>query len=373
MSCGNLSLKIGEIQYAAYTLRPLPDFGTEFILKNTLQHGTLLRILFQEVGIGFASLQPKLALGDAPLSELLPAARSLVGRIFKQKFSSERAQSTGAGGQILQQSVRLAFVDAYYRSQGLCAWEGLRIPRSHRLVDLVSLTSQLQESRAGIQRFKIKLDVAELGGAAEFLHRGCSAWMDRVRIRLDFNYRWDRAQVREFLRQCGPGRDLVEFIEDPYPLEAMAWIQDQREFGVAFALDHLQLLELPYTSQAPFRVIVLKPAAQDVRERITWAKLWNLPVVITHYLDHPVGQMGAAWVAAALMGRGEALRVLGLEDLDVHSLRLLEGGLDGSGQYETESFAAALPDSINGQVHPPPGTGLGWDEQWSTVSWSALD
>ena len=103
---------------------------------------------------------------------------------------------------------------------------------------------------------------------------------DRVRLRLDFNGNGDAsARVAAALP-----RERIDFVEDPCPYDAATWTRLRAETRLRFALDRGD-------AEEGVDVLVVKPAVQDVPRT---AK----EIVITSYMDHPIGQLHAAYVAA---------------------------------------------------------------------------
>ena len=102
---------------------------------------------------------------------------------------------------------------------------------------------------------------------------------ERVRLRLDFN------NDGEAFARVGPTlpRERIDFIEDPCPYDPVAW-REIRQRGFRLALDRQVSVEA-------VDVLVVKPAVQDVPDVA-------IPVIITSYMDHPIGQLHAAYVAA---------------------------------------------------------------------------
>jgi O-succinylbenzoate synthase len=102
---------------------------------------------------------------------------------------------------------------------------------------------------------------------------------DRVRLRLDFNGDGDAfARVAPTLP-----RERIDFIEDPCPYDAATW-REIRQRGFRLALDR-------HVATESVDVLVVKPAVQDVPNV-------DIPIIITSYMDHPIGQLHAAYVAA---------------------------------------------------------------------------
>jgi len=91
-------------------------------------------------------------------------------------------------------------------------------------------------------------------------------------------------------------------------------------------------------------VLVVKPAIQDIPQT-------NKEVVITSYMDHPVGQFGAAYFAAKFPS---------------HRCGLFTHVL-----YERNEFIEAIR-SDGARLLPPQGTGVGFDELLEKLPWKKL-
>jgi len=135
-------------------------------------------------------------------------------------------------------------------------FDGLTIPRSHW---------PGSDPPEGFEIAKVKMP----GGALP----------DRVRLRLDFNGDGDAfARLATTLP-----RERIDFVEDPCPYDPARW-REIRRLGFRFALDRVVATDA-------VDVLVVKPAIQDVPQA-------DIPIIITSYMDHPIGQLHAAYAAA---------------------------------------------------------------------------
>ena len=250
------------------------------------REGALLR-----VEGGFADVHPWPELGDAPLDEQL----ALLGR--------------GQTTQLTRASLHWARVDAEARTRGVSLFEGVAIPLSHWSGN---------EPPPEFDTVKTK---------------GVLPVPERVRIRIDFNA---RLTPGEFVRVAETlPRDRIDFVEDPCEYDERVWARLRRETGLRLALDRFE---------GAADVLVHKPALQ------TSFPAFDGEVVVTSYMDHPVGQSFAAYVAASH-------RVSARCGLFTHVL------------YEPNAFSERLR-ADGARLLPPEGTGIGFDDLLEDLPWT---
>ena len=279
------------IWYAPYELvarRALNARATEL-----RRRGALIR-----VDDGFADVHPWPELGDAPLEEQL----ALLAR--------------GETTSLTRASLRFARLDAEARAAGRWLFEGVTIPESHWPGG---------EPPSGFDTVKLKC-------GPDF---DASSLPDGLRIRLDFNATLD---AEMFARIAATLPDSVEFVEDPCPYDADVWRELRARTGVRLALDRRESVE-------GVDVLAVKPAVQDVPSV-------DRELVITSYMDHPLGQLAAALVASQ-SGTSDRCGVV------THVL------------YEPNEFSERL--RIDGsRLVAPAGTGFGFDDLLEAQSWRKL-
>lgn len=260
------------------------------------RRGALLR-----VGSGFADIHPWPELGDLPIDEQL----AMLAR-------GEETALTAA-------SVRFARLDGAARLEGRSLFEGLTIPESH-------WPAGAGEAPDAFDTIKVKMP----GGVLP----------DQGRLRLDFNAAVDAA---EFERIAGfLPRERIDFVEDPCPYDPSVWSGLRKRLGLRLALDR-------EVASAGVDVLLVKPAVQMVEAS-------ELPVgmeiVVTSYMDHPVGQLHAAAVASRLATSSRC-------GLVTHLL------------YQPNAFSERL--QIDGaRLVPPRGTGIGFDDLLDGLPWVRL-
>jgi O-succinylbenzoate synthase len=160
---------------------------------------------------------------------------------------------------------------------------------------------------------------------------------DGVRIRIDFNAALD---AEDFVRIAATlPRERIDFIEDPCSYDADVWRDLRARTGLRLAVDRGLACDA-------VDVLVHKPALQA-----SWPS-FDGEIVVTSYMDHPVGQLMAACLAAS----HEVSDRCGLM---THVL------------YEPDPFIDAIRTD-GARLLPPPGTGIGFDDLLEHLSWKRL-
>ena len=274
-----------------YRLVPKRSLGAS--ARPGPRDGALLRF-----GDGFADLHPWPELGDPPLDEQLAVL------------------SRGGTTRQIAASMRLAAADADARRRGVSLFAGLTIPASHW---------------PGSDP-PAEFDTAKVKGAAGL--------PDRVRLRIDFNL---TLSPQAFLSLAASlPRERIDFVEDPCPYDPATWRELRLQSGIPLALDRVT----PAAGEAGFDLLVHKPALEVEFPR------FEGEIVVTSYMDHPVGQFGAAWVAASR-------RVSSRCGLFTHVL------------YEPDPFVERV-QSDGPRLRAPEGTGIGFDDLLEGIPWKTL-
>ena len=264
------------------------------------REGALLRMRSDSGADGFADLHPWPELGDLPLETQL-------GMLSRGETT---AQSRA--------SLYLANVDAEARARGVSLFEGLTIPESHW---------PGSDPPDGFDTVKIK---------------GVMPVPDHVRIRIDFNAALT-ADEFEGIAKTLP-RERMDFVEDPCPYDPGTWQSLREKTGLRLALD-LAAGDRTVTP-GTYDVLVHKPAL-----RTEWPGA-DGEIVVTSYMDHPIGQFGAAYVAASHKAAARC-------GLMTHVL------------YEADAFIERI-ESAGARLLPPKGTGLGFDDLLESLTWTTL-
>lgn len=282
-----------EIFFHRYRLVPRRALST--IAKAGPREGALLR-----VGEGFADLHPWPELGDVTLSEQLAAL------------------AAGTPTPQARASLAMAEIDARARREGRSLFEGLEIPESHW---------------PGIDA-PPEFDTIKV--------KGLQAYPEGPRLRIDFNATLTPEEFVRIARELPSER--VDFVEDPCRWDPAIWRALRAETGLRLALDLAAGSQVPSANE--WDVLVCKPALG-----------WTLPdidreLVVTSYMDHPVGQMFAAWFAATR----EVSRRCGLM---THVL------------YEPDPFIERMRRD-GARLLPVGGTGVGFDDLLDALPWQKL-
>ena len=252
------------------------------------------RSALSRVNSGYADVHPWPELGDAPLDE--------------QLAQLARGETTP----LTARSLEFARIDASFREQGRSAFDGLTIPASHWPGN---------DPPPGFDTVKVK--------SAHDLP-------DRVRLRIDFNATLTPAKFRRVADVLPHKR--IDFIEDPCPYDATTWLELRQRTGLRLALDRAVASE-------GVDVLVVKPAVQVMPKTST-------EIVVTSYMDHAIGQMAAAWVAANH-------KVSERCGLFTHVL------------FESDAFFDRV--RANGaRLVAPEGTGFGFDDLLEKLPWKKL-
>jgi o-succinylbenzoate synthase len=279
-----------DLWFYRYTLTPRRPLSG--VARPGAREGALLR-----VGHGFADVHPWPELGDRPLDEQL----ALLAR--------------GETTALTRASLALAGVDGEARRRGVSLFSGLTIPLSHWPGD---------DPPEGFDTVKVK---------------STASLSDGVRLRLDFNQTLTADAFRRVAAALP--RERVDFVEDPCPYDRVTWSRLREETGLRLALDR-EVVE----DAAGVDVLVFKPALAT-----EWPSFAG-EIVVTSYMDHPIGQYGAAWIAATHYVSARC-------GLFTHVL------------YENDPFLERV--RVQGaRLLPVEGTGIGFDDLLQALPWRRL-
>jgi O-succinylbenzoate synthase len=303
------------------------------------RRGALIKVEFEQGDTGYADLHPWEEFGHPPLETHLTS------------LTSQRPTH------LASLALRHARTDAAARRAGLSLFEGLPEVRSHALfTDWTTAPRAAFEQCAGEGYTAVKL---KIGRDPESEARALNQLSDLpLRWRLDANASLTTGGgASAFIETLVPDiRRNIESLEDPFPYDASAWSAFTKRTSVPLAIDW----ELP-SSPPPWpgaQILVIKPSSQDAFPLALAAAHAGMELVVTHSMDHPLGQSVALWTAMRLRQRhGELLR---------------DGGLQAVGIYAPNKFSEQI-QTCGPQTIPPPGTGFGFDELLAKLPWTLLN
>ena len=262
------------------------------IARAGAREGALIR-----VDDGVADVHPWPELGDDPLGEQL-------ARLAR-----------GETNPLTRAALRHASVDGEARRKGVSLFDGLTIPESHWPGD----------------------DPPEAFSVAKV--KGAQSLPARVRLRIDFNA---TLEPDDFVRIAAMlPRERIDFVEDPCAYDDGVWRDLRARTGLRLALDRASSI-----AGGAFDVLVHKPALSA-----EWPS-FDGEIVVTSYMDHPVGQFTAAYVAAT------------------HRIRTT-CGLFTHVLYEPNGFIDAIA-ADGARLLPPSGSGIGFDALLEALPWKRL-
>jgi O-succinylbenzoate synthase len=202
-------------------------------------------------------------------------------------------------------ALHYARIDAEARALGVSLFDGLTIPESHW---------PGADPPAAFDTVKLK---------------GIDSIPPDVRLRIDFNATLTPDGFARIAKTLP--RERIDFIEDPCPD-----LSDLRT-DLRIARDR---------SHGPADVLIHKPALSPAFPS------FDGEIVVTSYMDHPIGQFHAAYVAAT------------------HNVSA-RCGLFTHVLYEPNEFIERI-EADGARLLPPKGTGIGFDDLLERLPWQRL-
>lgn len=291
--------------------------------------GVLIRI-----GEGYGCIHPWPELGDPSLEKCL------------EDLASARRWP------IVRRAVRCAEYDAAARSHAESLFDEMEVPKSHATLPEADGAMAEQAIEAGFTHLKMKC--GRDAGKERACIEGIAGAHPMVKWRLDFNETLDPETVVGWVSGLSEAaRRTLDFLEDPCAFSERGWEKLYRELRVPLAVDR---------EAAPNRkaaqVCVIKPAIDEPWLLAEAALSHGQRLVVTSYMEHPLGQAFAAWEAARL----------GLQFPGQPGVCGLRTDVLFQPDAFTEMMGAWSPD-----FNPPPGTGLGFDDLLDALPWTRFD
>lgn len=315
-----------DIWISPYTLRSKGFLNAVSARREFV--GALIR-----VGEGYGCIHPWPELGDPPLEKCLEDLR---GRRFWP---------------IVRRALRCAEFDNAARNAEESLFEEMEIPRSHATLAMGDAGELAAALEAGFDTVKLKMG-RDLIKETEFL-KEMIVEHPALKWRLDFNESLNPSEADEFLAGFSQRqREALDFVEDICPFSEAVWKNLWKAYRVRLAVDR----ESGPQSKAA-QVTVIKPAVDEPFLLSEAAAINGHSVVMTTYMDHPVGQAFAAWEAArtGLIFPG----LVGVCGLQTHHLFARDAFVEELGDWKPE-------------FKIPRGTGLGFDDQLAELTWMKL-
>ncbi len=305
--------------------------------SHTTQHeGALIRVESDGTS-GYGCIHPWVELGDLSLDELLLELKE--GRVSRQ----------------VRCALHCAEIDRIARFKGVSLFDGLQVPDSHATIvgglDRVAISVE-----EGFDTVKMKMG-RDLQADIKLVIEVHEAFPE-LKLRFDFNGVLGAGQILQFVEGLGAAiREQIDFLEDPTSLEEPVWEELRDNYGVKTAVD--RGIDKASASELEFDYAILKPAVNQVEKLCDSSLLSGRNVVITSYMDHPVGQCYAAYTA-------------GLLDEKYLGLVNKRCGLMTHGLYEPDAFTEQLGKKSSKWKSPHGGTGLGFDDLLEDLAWKKL-
>lgn len=292
-----------NISYSPYTLKGKPPFKD--------RDGALLRVEFKDETVGYADVHPWVEFGDKPLSEQI----SLLQKGIPTSLTSR--------------SLYFAKIDADARKAKINLFKEFVFPESHWLMNSPNETIPKEFTTV-----KIKAD------PKVDLNKQLAVLPKHLKIRIDFNNKHTYESFSKWVPSIREYWDRIDFIEDPFPFHFEQW----KKVPVTLATDFQKEIG---------DIAIMKPAVDNFEDFEDCER-----VIVTSYFDHPIGQLGAAYIAGIYN--------------DKHPLRKEVCGLLTHLFYEPNPFSERL--SLEGAQLKAntEGLGFGYDDLLKNLSWTPL-
>lgn len=323
-----------EIYYSPYQLTPRQTLNAK--VQGSVRHGALLMVRWSDGLVGFADLHPWSELGDQNLEEQI------------------RLLSGGQFTPLSHSSLWLARRDAEARfAERNLLPENVEIKNNALLRSVWDIDGDYLNALKlqGFDTVKIKLG----RDLKKELHQLRHFEGTSFKLRFDFNNILDESSYAAFMADVPKSvREQIEYVEDPFSYDLKTWSRVRTWAPLAIDQD----LARGITHSNPqFDVLILKPAKADVAEAVHFAQKNDLKVTVTSYMDHPVGVIHAAAVAAELKNE--------YGDLILHS-GCLTHKIFNDNDFSTQMI------SEGPYLRPAPGDGVGFNEILEALPWQKL-
>ncbi|MCB0340965.1 MAG: hypothetical protein H6626_10025 [Pseudobdellovibrionaceae bacterium] len=306
--------------------------------SNTEWSGALLKVVFEDGWVGYSDLHPLLEFGDPPLAVHL------------------KSMAEGSPTSLATMALEWAKAEAETKRTSRSLYKNVSQISNHYLVtDLHNFSLQNVISE-GYQTIKIKMgrDIEAETGA---LHDLCQKIASPLKLRLDFNEYFSDENFSRWMAKVQPWlSDHLDFIEDPCFFDSDSWSSLAETYGLRLALD-MGADPFEIEDVSGVSVLVLKPARQNWVKIVERFAQSDLQFVVTHSMDHPVGQLAALSAACDLA--------------DIYPERLLDCGLQNLYFYSASNYSQMV--TKHGRfIEPPMGSGWGLDSTLTHEPWRPI-
>lgn len=327
-----------KIWFYKYELEPISNLGA--LAGSANRPGALLKVQWPNGKFGYADLFPWPELGDVDIDTQLVA-------ISKGRLTS-----------LAEQSIWLAKKDADFRSRQLNIFAGAAKVKNHYLLNDISKFNDnvLGNLRtAGFTTVKIKVG-KNLEDEARFVSRLIR--QNPLLVRLDFNSKIDLPAYKKFMTSIDiTERAKIEFVEDPFPWNLEQWTEAAAFVPLALDNEFDRVKWDEIKDRPPFKVLIVKPARRDVEKDIKLALRYELKVVVTSSLDHPVGVAHACNIASEVRKSNPSI--------------LLDCGCLTLRSYKPSEFFTRVQSS-GPYFSGVNGTGIGFDDLLQRIEWTPI-
>jgi O-succinylbenzoate synthase len=332
--------RVKKIHWCLYALKPKRLLNAHSSSLKPCE-GALLRFQFKDDEVGYGVCHPWVSLKDKPLKDQLSLLKE------------------GIFTPLTKQAYFYAQVDAYYRSHlRKNAFEGLSQVKNHFLMPEVSLFEILKAKEEGFRVLKIKVRSKQ---TLLFLKKHQEE-LQGLKLRLDFNYAFSFNVLKEALEEVQDLLPLVDWLEDPCPWRA-SYYEALKKWPLA--LDFLSFHQKKILSQKglvthPYKPVshfIIKPACDSVSFIEKLLTFSSYQTIVTSYMEHPLGQLQASYVASLLE---QSFHLEAYHGLLTHRL------------FEEDAFTSRLRVLDTKLIPPLDGLGFGYDDLLKNQNWRPL-
>lgn len=327
-----------KIWLSPYSLAP--EASLNAVDTGQSREGVLLRIEFDQVGIGYADCHPWDIFGD-------PSWRDQV-----QSLRDDHPLP------LISRSLELAQWDATFRQQEKSLFPEAPLLKSHYLLTnpaqfSLSLLEQLVDQDYEIVKLKMGRNWDE---DLEFLRRLSSIMPEKLKVRLDFNGRATPSLLTHWLETLGDGfLEHLDFLEDPFAYEVSEWLEFKSRWNIPLACDQYLSRESDLSGAD---LLVIKPNRLSGDDLDHYARLWGEKRwIFTHQMDHPVGRMMALGYAMNFYRTNPEKEEI--------------GGFESSRLYQETVFDEHIFQEGALQLGTD-GTGVGFETSLKELPWEPL-